>query len=264
MTMQNLPIYINFLFGLIVIGTIIWFYFATKSKAFLFIAIGWTILQSILGFSGIYQDTQTMPPRLMLFGIFPTLVFIATTFLTEKGRTFIDNINLQTLTYFHSIRIPVEIVLALLFHQGVVSVYMTFEGTNFDLFSGITAPIVGYLAFRTSKENKRLLLWWNIICLLLLLNVVITAVFAFPSPFQKLAFDQPNIAVLHFPFNLLPTVVVPTVLFGHLAAIRRLTKRNWQWWTKKRHITSVGVMVAWRNATSTFVLLLYFSSSLTL
>jgi hypothetical protein len=78
---------------------------------------------------------------------------------------------------------------------------MTFEGTNFDLFSGITAPIVAYLAYRTTKENKKLLLWWNIICLLLLLNVVITAVFAFPSPFQKLAFDQPNIAVLYFPFT---------------------------------------------------------------
>ncbi|ASS48460.1 MAG: hypothetical protein A3D31_08135 [Candidatus Fluviicola riflensis] len=224
--MENLPIYISFLFALIVIGTISWFYFATKSKTFLFIAISWTILQSVLGLSGIYQDTQTIPPKLVLFGVFPTLVFIATAFLTVKGRKFIDSINLQTLTYFHSIRIPVEITLALLFYQGVVSVYMTFEGTNFDLFSGITAPIVGYLAFRTTGENKKFLLVWNIICLLLLLNVVITAIFAFPSPFQKLAFDQPNSAVLYFPFNLLPTVIVPMVLFGHLVAIRRLTKQN--------------------------------------
>lgn len=224
--MENLPTFINLLFGLTVVGTIMWFYFATKSKTFLFVAIGWTIIQSAIGLSGIYQNTQAMPPRLMLFGIFPTLVFIVVIFMTTKGRKFIDSINLQTLTYFHSIRIPVEIVLALLFHQGVVSVFMTFEGTNFDLFSGITAPIVGYLAFRTSRENKKLLLLWNIICLLLLLNVVITAVFAFPSPFQKLAFDQPNIAVLYFPFNLLPTVVVPTVLFGHLVAIRRLTKKS--------------------------------------
>ena len=224
--METLPTYISLLFGLTVIGTIIWFYLATKSKTFLLVAIGWTLLQTALGLNGIYQNTQAMPPRLMLFGIFPALIFIAVTFLTAKGRQFIDNINLQTLTYFHSIRIPVEIVLTLLFHQGVVSVYMTFEGTNFDLFSGITSPIVGYLAFRTTNENRKLLLWWNIICLLLLLNVVVTAIFAFPSPFQKLAFDQPNIAVLYFPFNLLPTVVVPTVLFGHLTAIRRLSKRN--------------------------------------
>lgn len=224
--MEHLPIHISLLFGLTIIGTIVWFYFASKSKTFLLMAIGWTILQIILGLSGMYQNTEAMPPKMMLFGIFPTLIFIGFTFLTRKGRAFIDQVDLKTLTYFHSIRIPVEIVLALLFHQGVVAVYMTFEGTNFDFFSGITAPLVAYYAFRTAKKKKKLLLWWNIICLLLLLNVVITAVFAFPSPFQKLAFDQPNIAVLYFPFNLLPTVIVPIVLFGHLVAIRQLTKRN--------------------------------------
>lgn len=224
--MENLPVYINLLFGLTVVATIIGFYLVTKSKTFLFVAIGWIILQALLGISGIYQDTESIPPKLMLFGIFPALLLIAVTFLTKKGRYFIDNINLKRLTYFHSIRIPIEIILSLLFHQGVVSVYMTFEGTNFDLFSGITAPIVAYFAFRTTKEKKKLLLWWNFICLLLLLNVVTTAVFAFPSPFQKLAFDQPNIAVLFFPYNLLPSVIVPTVLFGHLVAIRQLTSRN--------------------------------------
>ncbi|MDP2541305.1 hypothetical protein [Tenacibaculum discolor] len=197
---------------------------ATKSKSFLLLIITMTIFQSVLGISGIYQNTEIMPPRILLFGIFPALVFILVSFLTAKGRDFIDKIDLKTLTYFHSIRIPVEIVLLLLFYQGVVSVYMTFEGTNFDLFSGITAPIVAYLTYRTSKENKKLLLWWNIICLLLLLNVVITAVFALPTPFQKLAFDQPNIAILYFPFNLLPTIIVPLVLFGHLVAFRQLCR----------------------------------------
>lgn len=224
--MENLPKYISLFFGLTVLGTIAWFYFASKSKAFLLVAIGWTILQIILGLSGVYQDTEVIPPRMILFGICPTLIIIGITFLTSKGRTFINQINLKTLTYFHSIRIAVEIILVLLFHQGVVSVYMTFEGTNFDLFSGVTAPIVAFLCYKTSNDRNKLLLWWNIICLILLLNVVITAVFAFPSPFQKLAFDQPNIAVLYFPINLLPTVVVPLVLFGHLVAINRLMKRN--------------------------------------
>ncbi len=224
--MENLPIYITLLFGLTVVATIIWFYVATKSKTFLLIAVGWTLIQTALGLSGIYQDTQAIPPKLLLFGMFPALVLIAITFLTTSGRAFIDSINLKALTYFHTIRIPVEIILTLLFYQGVLSVYMTFEGTNFDLFSGITAPIVAYFAFRNTQENKKLLLWWNIICLLLLLNVVVTAVFSFPSPFQKLAFDQPNIAVLYYPFNLLPALIVPTVLFGHLVAIRQLTKKN--------------------------------------
>jgi len=221
---KELPIFISILFGLTVLGTIAWFYLASKSKTFLIIAIGWTILQTILGLTGIYQDTEAMPPRIMLFGFLPTLILIITTFLISKGKTFIDSIDLKTLTYFHTIRIPVEIVLALLYYQGLMSVLITIEGTNFDLFSGMTAPIIAYLAFRTNKENKKLLLGWNILCLLLLLNVVITAIFAAPFPFQKLSLDQPNIAVLYFPFHLLPTVIVPIVLFGHLVAIRQLIK----------------------------------------
>jgi len=223
--MAHLPAYISILFGLTVVTTVVWFYVACKSKTFLVIGVSWTILQSVLGLSGAYQNTQAMPPPLMVFGVLPTLIFITVMFLTTKGRSFTDKIHLQTLTLFHSIRIPVEIVLFLLCYHGVVSVYMTAEGTNFDALSGITAPIIGYLAFRNNKVNKTLLVAWNIVWLLLLLNVVVTAVFAFPSPFQKLAFDQPNIAILHFPFNLLPTVVVPLVLFGHLAAFRQLARK---------------------------------------
>jgi hypothetical protein len=221
---KELPLYISLLFAATVVLTIIWFYVASKSKMFLLLAIGWVSLQSVLGMNGIYQETEAMPPNLILFGLAPCVLVIIVTFLTKRGRAFMDSIDLKTLTYFHSIRLPVEIVLALLFHQGFVSMLMTFEGTNYDIFSGITAPIVAFLVFRAGKRNKKLLLGWNILCLILLLNVVITAVFAIPSPFQKLAFDQPNLAVMYFPFNLLPAFVVPVVLFAHLLAFRYLSK----------------------------------------
>jgi hypothetical protein len=191
---------------------------------FLVVAIGWMILQSALGLSGLYQDTQGLPPNLMLFGVAPTLVFIAALFLTRSGRAFIDRIDLKKLTAFHAIRLPVEIVLILLFYQGMIPVNMTFEGTNFDIVSGLSAIPVAWLAFRSGAPGKSLLWWWNIICLLLLLNIVATAVRAAPFPFQQIAFDQPNIAVLSFPFNLLPAVIVPLVFFGHLVAFRRLLR----------------------------------------
>ena len=134
--MQNIPAYIGVLFSLTVIITIVWFYFVTQSKLFLIFATGWTIFQSIIGWFDLYQNTDTLPPRMMVFGIFPTLIIIITTFLTKKGKAFINQIDIKKLTYFHSIRIAVEILLGLLFYYGVISVYMTFEGTNFDFFSG--------------------------------------------------------------------------------------------------------------------------------
>ncbi|HIO67110.1 MAG TPA: hypothetical protein EYN41_02145, partial [Flavobacteriales bacterium] len=102
------PTYLNVLFGLTAIVSVLWFYASTRSVTFLILIISWTILQALLSVSGIYADAGAVPPRIMLFGGFPPLLTILVMFLTVKGRAFIDNINLKTLTYFHAIRIPVE------------------------------------------------------------------------------------------------------------------------------------------------------------
>jgi hypothetical protein len=102
---------------------------------------------------------------------------------------------------------------------------MTFEGRNFDILAGITAPFVAYVGITKGKLNKSVLLIWNILCLGLLLNIVINALLSAPSPIQQFAFDQPNVAILNFPYSWLPTCIVPIVLFAHLAAIRQLTRK---------------------------------------
>ena len=101
---------------------------------------------------------------------------------------------------------------------------MTFEGRNFDIVSGITAPIIFYFFFVKKSWRVSLLLAWNFICLGLLLNIVVNAALSAPFAFQQFAFDQPNIAVLHFPFVWLPSFIVVIVLLSHLAAIRKLVK----------------------------------------
>ena len=108
--------------------------------------------------------------------------------------------------------------------------WMTFEGRNFDIIAGITAPFIAYFGLTKNKVNRQVILIWNYICLGLLINIVVNALFSVPSPIQKFAFDQPNIAILNFPFSWLPTFIVPIVLFGHLASIRQLLKHN----TKKQ------------------------------
>jgi hypothetical protein len=99
---------------------------------------------------------------------------------------------------------------------------MTFEGRNFDIISGITAPFIYYFGFIKNKIPQTVLLAWNFICLALLINIVMNAVLSAPFTFQQFAFDQPNIAIFYFPFVWLPCCVVPIVLFSHLATIRQL------------------------------------------
>jgi hypothetical protein len=98
---------------------------------------------------------------------------------------------------------------------------MTFEGRNFDIISGITAPIIYYFVFIKSKSQSLLLLW-NFVCLGLLINIVANAILSLPYPFQQFAFDQPNIGLFYFPFIFLPACIVPLVLLSHLASIRQL------------------------------------------
>ncbi len=225
--MNNLPLAISLLFGLTTLLTIVRFYkAANRSKITLLVIVCWLVFQSFLAISGFYLTTDAVPPR-FLFLLFPPLILILGLFASGSGRAFIDQVDLKTLTILHVIRVPVEIVLLLLFIHKTVPELMTFEGRNFDILSGLSAPIVYYFGFIRKIISRKIIIVWNILCLGLLINIVINAILSAPLPFQMFAFDQPNIAVLYFPFIWLPCCVVPIVLLAHMVAIRQL-------WIKSR------------------------------
>ena len=212
------------IFAATTIATIVFFLKAADfSKPAGIIVIGWVLLQGIISSTHFYENSTTIPPRFLLL-VLPPLLCIVILFSTKRGRNFMDALQIKTLTILHIIRIPVEIVLYLLFLQKYVPELMTFEGRNPDIISGITAPIVFVMVFIKKWAGKKLLLVWNIICLVLLVNIVIIAVLSAPFQFQQFAFDQPNTGVLIFPFTLLPGCIVPLVLLAHAAAIRQLIR----------------------------------------
>lgn len=229
---ENLPLYIVVTFIMSTLITVGIFQYATQrgafssnaTKALSVLLPFWLIFQATLAVTGFYKVTDSVPPRLMLFGIAPALLTIIALFVFAKD--FILRLPLQTLTIIHIVRIPVELVLHWLYQNGQVPQLMTYEGINFDILSGITAIFVYWFAFRGGKINKPVLLIWNFLALGLLINIVVHALLSLPSPFQQMAFDQPNRAILYFPFVWLPTVVVPIVLFSHLISIRQLIKNH--------------------------------------
>lgn len=222
----DLPVYISALFGLTTLLTVWFFYRATRrSGTTLVVLTGWLILQMTIGLSGYYQQTNTFPPRFPALVIPPLLLLIAL-LLTRRGRRFIDTLRLNRLTLLHIVRIPVEVVLYGLFLYKAVPEAMTFAGRNLDMLSGLTAPVIYYFTFVENKLSRNILIVWNLACLGLLLNIVLTAALAVPSPFQQIAVDQPNIAILYFPFVWLPSVVVPLVLLAHISALRQLLRSS--------------------------------------
>lgn len=223
--MENLPIYIPMVFAATVAAAVWLFYRAAGgAKAVLFVVLPWLALQTVVSLSGFYQATSAVPPRFPLL-VLPALALILLLFSTAWGRRFLDSLDLKALTLLHLVRVPVELVLFWLFLQKAVPGLMTFEGRNFDIISGLSAPLVYYFAFVKRLLGPAALITWNLLCLGLLANIVFHAVFSLQSPFQKFAFDQPNIAVLHFPFVWLPCCVVPIVLIAHLASLRQLWLR---------------------------------------
>src|SRR6185369_6379987 len=221
--LTDLPDNLVIIFLLTVILTFLLFINAVRNKpTAAIVLVVWLAVTGILSINKVFQNTSTIPPRLMIV-IAPAILFTILLLITKSGRRFTDNIDLKKLTLVHIVRVPVEITLFLLSTHKLIPELMTFAGRNFDILSGITAPIVYFICFKNSQmKNRRLLLVWNFICLGLLLNIVINAILAAPFPFQQFAFDQPNIAVLYFPFTWLPFFIVMIVLYSHLAAIRQL------------------------------------------
>jgi len=231
---QNLPIFITIVFALTTALALLLFHFAVlnstsdnsvgNAKIILSILSFWLVIQAVLSLNDFYSsDTTGIPPR-FAFAIIPPFVTILILFLTKSGLAFIDNLPLVNITYLNIVRIPVEIVLYWLFLHKAVPKLMTFEGRNFDIISGITAPFIAYFGFTKEKLSNKIILYWNLITLLLLLNVLTIGVLSGPFIFQAFSFLQPNIAVLHFPFVWLPAFIVPLIFFGHLVSIRQLLK----------------------------------------
>ena len=225
--LTNLPDSLIVIFLLTVILTFLLFVNAVKDKATVaIVSVIWLAGTGILSFKGMFQDTSTIPPRLMLV-VVPPILFIIILLTTKNGKRFTDRIDLKRLTLVHLVRLPVEFTLFMLYSHKLIPELMTFAGRNFDILSGITAPVIYFICFKNAQvRNRTLLLVWNFICLGLLLNIVINALLAAPFRFQQFAFDQPNIAVLYFPFTWLPAFIVMIVLYSHLAAIRQLIRYN--------------------------------------
>jgi hypothetical protein len=225
-SMESLPIFISVIFALTTLSTVAGFYWASgKSKIVMIVFTAWTILQTFIGLSEFYEVTRGLPPRI-LFLVLPPFATILFLFVTMRGRKFIDGLSVERLTLLHTVRFPVEVVLFWLSMFEMVPQLMTFEGRNFDILAGMTAPLVWYFGYRNKKMGRRAILWWNLICMALLLNIVVNAVLSVPFDFQQFAFDQPNIAVLYFPFLFLPGLVVPIVILAHLVSIKHLMRSN--------------------------------------
>ncbi len=233
--LNTIPFWLSFLFIIITLLTTALIYFiiiqskvsATRNKAIfiLYGVVGWLAIQLLLTIFGVYSNyIITFPPLIFIFGILPILVAIIWLFVSKKGKEFIATLPLEYLTNLHFIRIFIEFILLFLFWQNAIPKAMTFEGNNYDIIIGISAPIISFLFFKQKFISRKVLLVWNCIGLIFLLHIAIVGILSTPSAIQQINFAQPNKAVLFFPFSWLITFIVPVMLTAHIISIVRLLK----------------------------------------
>ena len=124
--------------------------------------------------------------------------------------------------YIQVFRVPVEVFLWCQFLDGLTPIQMTFEGRNYDVLTGITAPVFAWICYGQGRKLHKLAIAWNIAGLVLLLNIVITAILSAPVPFRVFMNEPANTLVAEFPIVLLPSFLVPLAFAMHFFFFRKM------------------------------------------
>jgi len=181
---------------------------------------GWLAVTAALAASGVLENFEARPPRMMLVIVGSLVVFTLTT-RAAVVRRLLDAAPRWWIVALQTMRIPIELGLFSLFRLGRVPEHMTFDGRNFDILVGLTAPFVAFGIAR-GVLGRRALLAWNVVSLALLANVVGMALTSMPGPFQ-LSWPGPMPTVVgSWPFVWLPSFLVPVALFGHILSLRQV------------------------------------------
>jgi hypothetical protein len=184
----------------------------------------WLAFTGVLAGLGVFADFSRLPPRLLIAIVIPLVTLLALCRSSAVGRV-LDDASPGWLVYPQAFRIVMELILWQLFVAGSLPVIMTFEGRNVDILVGLTAPLVAWLCFGRRKWSPRVALWWNVAGILILLNVVLHAQLAAPTPYQRIVTSPPPTLIAELPWIWLPAFLVPLAWALHALSIRQLLRR---------------------------------------
>ncbi|MFT4704505.1 MAG: hypothetical protein ACI81R_002210 [Bradymonadia bacterium] len=181
----------------------------------------WLTLHAMVATSGVLEIVSPIP------AIVPYLALTigAALFLAfgAVGKSMIA-LPLWVLVACQGFRVPVELILHALYTAGQLPIQMTWEGRNIDVLSGffgLTVLLVA-LARRRMAEPvpRRLLLLFNVVGFVLLLNVVHIALLSAPLPIRTYMNDPPVLLLFHVPYNWIVGVHVFSAMVYHLLFFR--------------------------------------------
>jgi hypothetical protein len=181
----------------------------------------WMAVVSALSLSGFLQNFDAFPPRMIIVLMVPliTIIWVSS---TKKLTHILQHVPPQNIVRLQVFRVFVEILLWLLFIIDLLPKQMTFEGRNFDVLAGLTAPLVAYFCFTSKRWPRSIAIAWNFLSLGLLINIVTIALLSVPTPFRYFMNEPANTIVAHFPIVWLPAFLVPLAYSLHIFSLKQL------------------------------------------
>jgi len=187
--------------------------------------VAWHIYVFFLAESGILLNFD-LPPRFPLLMVIPTFIFTGVFVCKNRTNEWVKNIPAHWLGYLQTFRIAVETLFVFALAEGLLNKEVTLEGSNYDMFVGLTAPIITYLVYQKKVFSEKVMLWWNYLGLAILASVVIlfTTCGYIPSLYGSDTMLL-NPAVVKYPYVLVAGFLMPLAIFTHVLSIVKLTRK---------------------------------------
>lgn len=185
---------------------------------------GWFLYLFLLSSNEVLFDLS-LPPRFLLI-LIPLFLFTILFYIKNKDNQFIQSIPLKWTTLYQTFRVAVELLLLYTFYKGLIPEQATFEGLNFDVIMGATAPLVAFFMIQEHKKNSALVYAWNIIGIFMVLFVAIIIATSLYQP-QLWGAESPLVKTefLALPYLLIAGFLAPSAIFMHVIALIQLRRK---------------------------------------
>lgn len=176
----------------------------------------WSGAALVVALSGVVASLPRPLVPLLIWS--PVLVGVALYRRSAALRAFVDTVDLRIPVLFHVVRVPFGAAFLVEASAGrLPSSFAQIAGPG-DIVAGLLALPAALLATRGDKTSRSLLLAWNVLGL-----VDILAVFLSAQRLLLVLRDERFFqAFQRMPFSVLPVLVVPLILLTHLVVFARL------------------------------------------
>ncbi|NIP38232.1 MAG: hypothetical protein GWM89_04070 [Candidatus Dadabacteria bacterium] len=188
-----------------------------SSSTVLVVLFIWFLIAFFLGFSGRVSEIPFPLPQIVLFGLVVVqMIFFG---LSKGFRQWLYSVNIKYLVAVHLSRF-VGIYFIILYSREMLPYDFAIIGGIGDIVVAVGALLILIFLSSINRTGSRIYILWNTAGLLDILFVVMTA--------GRIGMNSPEYIenLLKLPLSLLPTFLVPIIIFTHIVIYIRLFKKN--------------------------------------